>query len=175
MKKFIKGLLLVVLFNGYGQYSAAIKTGNIKCNELIESSGMGFSTEDSNVIWAHNDRDNKPKIFAINLDGSLVTSVVLDTSDENGFMSGDWEDMAVINKTLYIADVGDNPLNRKEHKILLLKEPKLSIKSNSIVEFKTYKFKFPKGYVSNNEAIAIDPISKKILVFSKKVKKRHYS
>ena len=153
------------------QYKKAKKTGVVQYKEITESSGITISSVSDEIMWVHNDQNNKPKLYAIGLDGALKTEVSLNYYDHKGNMNGDWEDISNYNKTLYIGDIGNNDLSRTEFKILLLNEPYMDVEKDIEIPFKIFRFKFPKGYVCNSEAMAIDPVRKKILIFSKKIKK----
>lgn len=103
--------------------------------ELKEISGWVFAN-DSTLI-AHNDGGNDPKIYVLNLDGSIRHKVTV-TNAENT----DWEDITLDQKgNLYIGDFGNNNNTRTNLKIL-----KVSLKKvldNEDVEAKLIAFSYP--------------------------------
>jgi len=103
--------------------------------ELKEISGWVFAN-DSTLI-AHNDGGNDPKIFVLNLDGSIRHKVSV-TNAENT----DWEDITTDHKgNLYIGDFGNNNNTRTNLKVL-----KVSLKKvldNEDVEAKFIEFSYP--------------------------------
>ena len=104
-------------------YDKPTVVGRIDSDEITESSGIAASPCQSDVFWTHNDSGNGAFVFAINLQGKhLGTWLVTDTRNE------DWEDLAAYRDTdgscyLYIGDVGNNKLERSEHRVYRVKEP----------------------------------------------------
>lgn len=103
--------------------------------DLKELSGWVFAN-DSTLI-AHNDGGNDPKLFVLNLDGSIRHKVSI-TNAENE----DFEDIALDDKgNLYVGDFGNNNNTRTDLKIL-----KVSLKKvleNQDVEAKFIEFSYP--------------------------------
>ena len=161
-------------------YDSATTLGIIRNKELIELSGVVSGGANKNILWVHNDRNNLPRLYALNIKGDTVGTYSLETFNDSGTMSGDWEDIARmpgIEKggfDLYIGDIGNNPMARKEHKILVVSEPLVDPKKSSQTiktEFKTIRFRFPEDYVCNSECLLIHPVSREIFIISKVVKK----
>lgn len=115
--------------------AATIQKTTRLSKDLKEISGWVFAN-DSTLI-AHNDGGNDPKIFVLNLDGSIRHKVDV-TNAENE----DWEDIALDQKgNLYIGDFGNNNNTRTNLKIL-----KVSLKKvldNQNVEAKFIEFSYP--------------------------------
>lgn len=103
--------------------------------DLKEISGWVFAN-DSTLI-AHNDGGNDPKIFVLNLDGSIRHKVSVTNAGNT-----DWEDIALDQKgNLYLGDFGNNNNTRTDLKIL-----KVSLKKvldNEDVEAKFIEFSYP--------------------------------
>ena len=163
-----------------GEYGSAETLGIIKNKELIELSGVVVGGLNKDILWVHNDRHNLPRLFALNLKGETAATYDLNTLNEEGTMAGDWEDIARLpgakkgSFNLYIGDIGNNPMKKKIHQILVVAEPKVDPKKSSQVidiKFKTIKFQFPDDYVCNSECLLIHPVTKTFYIVSKKVKK----
>nr|WP_294861646.1 hypothetical protein [uncultured Fluviicola sp.] len=123
-------LLLATLF----LVAATMQKAHRLPKDLKEISGWVFAN-DSTLI-AHNDGGNDPKIFVLNLDGSIRHKVSV-TNTENT----DWEDIALDQKNIYIGDFGNNNNTRTNLKII-----KVSLKKvldNQDVEAKFIEFSYP--------------------------------
>jgi hypothetical protein len=123
-------LLIATLF----LVAATMQKSNRLSKELKEISGWVFAN-DSTLI-AHNDGGNDPKIFVLNLNGSIRHKINV-TNAENV----DWEDIALDQKNIYIGDFGNNNNTRTDLKIL-----KVSLKKvldNQDVEAKFIEFSYP--------------------------------
>jgi hypothetical protein len=155
-----------------------VKTlGIIQSKNLIELSGIVSGGKNKDILWVHNDRDNLPYLYAINQKAQTVGIFNLNLFNEEGFMDGDWEDIARMpgekkgDFYICIGDIGNNPMTPKVYKILLVPEKLVTTDKIQNISFKTIKFTFPDGYICNNEALLIDPVTKMIYIVSKKVKK----
>lgn len=123
-------LLLATLF----LVAATMQKTNRLPKDLKEISGWVFAN-DSTLI-AHNDGGNDPKIFVLNLDGSIRHKISV-TNAENT----DWEDIALDQKNIYLGDFGNNNNTRTDLRIL-----KVSLKKvldNQDVEAKLIEFSYP--------------------------------
>lgn len=124
-------LILVTLFL---VAATAQKTTRLP-KDLKEISGWVFAN-DSTLI-AHNDGGNDPKIFVLNLDGSIRHKINV-TNAENE----DWEDLTLDQKgNLYIGDFGNNNNTRTDLRILKVSLKK--ILDNQDVEAKFIEFSYP--------------------------------
>lgn len=85
---------------------------------LDELSGMVASRKHPGVLWTHNDSGNDPELFALSLDGKLLAEI--DVAAKNV----DWEDIALApGDQLWICDCGNNDNERKDLRLLRVKEP----------------------------------------------------
>jgi hypothetical protein len=48
------------------------RTGTLRSSRLRESSGVAVSRSYPGVLWTHNDSDEKPFLYAVNLSGELL-------------------------------------------------------------------------------------------------------
>jgi len=115
------------------------KLFEIEFSEISELSGLAKSQQYENTYWAHNDSGDKPRLFALNSDGRVIIPPFL-----SGRFHGeeietnkqpwpglaielaaniDWEDIAVADGNIYIADIGNNGNARRDLGIYVLTEP----------------------------------------------------
>ncbi len=99
--------------------------GEIRSQDITESSGLVSSRCQRGVLWTHNDSGDDAFIFAIDRSGSH-----LGTWKVTGAQNIDWEDIAtrrVGDKCfLFIGDIGDNKMKRPVHRIYRVDEPTVS-------------------------------------------------
>jgi hypothetical protein len=104
-------------------------------------SGIVKSPQFENVWWVHNDSGDEPRLFAVDSTGhvplapwrreSYAVGVRLDTTDRApwpGLHLGaaahiDYEDIAVDDSLLYLADIGNNGNARRDLGIYVIREP----------------------------------------------------
>ena len=106
---------------------------------LNEISGIIRSQTYPDVWWVHNDSGDVPRLFAINAQGQPIMPGWLEnTYYAQEFLEGkqpwpgipilnsanvDWEDIAIADGKLYIADVGNNGNARRDLGVYVLNEP----------------------------------------------------
>jgi hypothetical protein len=89
--------------SGAGDAAWAPPIGQLDTAVIPESSGIDKSARYDGIYWTHNDSGNPAELFAITLDGKIVARIpVLDAPNL------DWEDIAVENGFVYVADIGNN-------------------------------------------------------------------
>jgi hypothetical protein len=109
----------------HGPYQLARVVGSIQNVSVKESSGLIASRSTPGAYWTQNDSGDGPFIYALNAEGQSMG-----TWRVTGAESDDWEDVSigpgpVAGKSyLYIGDIGDNDLVRKEIVIYRVPEPK---------------------------------------------------
>jgi len=144
---------------------------------MIELSGIAASRDHAGIFWVHNDNGNKPRIYAIDSKGKRVASF-----KPKQVPNDDWEDIALgpcsrepilAGATcLYLADTGDNDLNRHAYHILRLAEPNPPVvpSDNNVgidtKEVEIYTFNWPGG-PEDCEAMAV-LADTRVLLFSKR-------
>lgn len=148
-------------------YEDARQIGTITASELSEISGIAPSYREPDVYWVHNDSGGKARIYAVDSNGKRIA-----TFDVSGATNIDWEDIAsvsVVNSepALYIADIGNNHLDREELVIYRVGEPKLASEKSGLTETaEAFYFRYPDGQ-HDAEAIFVDPDSEQIYVVTK--------
>jgi hypothetical protein len=150
--------------------------GKIKSADITESSGLATSRCQENVLWTHNDSGDDAYIFALNFNGeNLGTWRIANVENI------DWEDIASFKDKsgkcfIYIGEIGDNKLRRREHAVFRVAEPgvsdatKSSSKKNSLMidAFEVVRFVYP-DFDQDAETLMVEPKSGDIYVVTKRV------
>ncbi len=155
-------------------YSEPKVVGEIKSNEIKESSGLAASKCAENVFWTHNDSGDDAFIFAIDAKGKKLATYKVQNAENT-----DWEDIAAFkNKNgecfLYIGNFGNNSRSRGEHTIYRVKEPndfsKDSSKKNpqATDAAETIKFTYP-DIRHDAETLLVHPETGDIYVITKRI------
>jgi hypothetical protein len=115
--------------------------GRVTHPPVDEMSGIVRSPQFENVWWVHNDSGDEPRLFAVDSTGTVplapwrrdayAVGAALDTTDRPawpGLHLGaaahvDYEDIAVEDSTLYLADIGNNGNARRDLGIYVIREP----------------------------------------------------
>ncbi|HYE74944.1 MAG TPA: hypothetical protein VEF04_16505, partial [Blastocatellia bacterium] len=153
--------------NASAFYEDARQIGTITASGLSEISGIAPSYTNPNVYWVHNDSGGKPQIYAVDSSGNHIA-----TFEVSGATNVDWEDIASVSganskPVLYIADIGNNFLDREVLIIYRIPEPRISsTKSGATETVETFYFRYPDGR-HDAEAIFVDPDSERIYVVTK--------
>jgi hypothetical protein len=134
---------------------------------LNEISGVVASHRYRNVIWAHNDSGDRPRIYAVGQRGGHLGSVSVAPA------AIDWEDMAMVpwgpgtRDRLYLADFGDNATARETITIYRTVEP--------LVRAGTVRRRYPTTAITlrypdgphDAEALLVDPVRKDLIIVTK--------
>ena len=117
----IRSLPLLTLFALVGAADSlapmTMVSGRLTDPALSECSGVVASRAHPGVIWAHNDSGNPAELFAIGVDGTTIARFAVAAPNL------DWEDIAIDDAGIYLADVGNNQRNRREVQVLRVDEP----------------------------------------------------
>src|SRR4051812_49127580 len=70
-------------------YGPPVVVGNIKSNELTESSGLAASRCQADLVWTHNDSGDGAFIFAMDLKANVLAVYQVPNAHNH-----DWEDIA---------------------------------------------------------------------------------
>ena len=153
-------------------YQSAQWAGNISNPEIKEASGIAVSHQNENVLWVINDSGNAPSLYAVLSNGRFVGEFTV-THTQNT----DWEDLAVFEYNqdhfIMIGDVGDNQAVREFCSLYIVKEPKLTrLASNEnkvLTPVSEIRFQYEDG-PQDCEAVAVDTVTRRILLLSKRKK-----
>jgi hypothetical protein len=126
---------------------------------IKEASGIADSKAVPQTLWVEEDSGNPPQLYSLNYDGSVRKKVYI-----KGATNHDWEDMALSDDSIYIAETGDNNLVRLEYAIYKFPEPTADV--DTVYGFEKVRFQYPDGS-HNAEAILVDPVTKDILIITK--------
>lgn len=135
---------------------------------LDEISGIAASRRTDDVFWVHNDAPRPASLLAINAQGERIAQLLVE-----GVRAVDWEDIASFVQDgkpwLLIGDVGDNAGTRKDYELILLEEPALQTKGETLSRKsdRRMRFRYPDGS-HNCEAMAVDPATRQVLLLSKR-------
>ena len=140
-------------------------TGTVNTPAAKEVSGLVRSRTQKDVLWAHNDSGDRPRLLAFSPSGSVLADVAV-----TGAKARDWEDMAAARGTLLIGDIGDNQGERGSIVVYRVDEPrvagangaKLSVRAGRI------ELRYPDA-AKDAEALLRDPESGAIVVVEKRM------
>ncbi len=135
-------------------------------SEVNESSGLVWANAQ---LWTHNDSGGQPEIYRID----TATGQVLQTVVVDNFPQVDWEDIAVDENYIYIAETGNNDGNRTNLKILKIAKTDIGNTDTVHVLAEAINFNyadqndFTPSTQSNFDCEAITVVEDSILLFSK--------
>ncbi len=151
--------------------------GQIKSDEITESSGIVASRCNQNVLWTHNDSGDSAFIFALNGKGEK-----LGTWKVSGAKNKDWEDIAEFQDKqtrkcfLFIGDIGNNKRLRSEMTIYRVAEPQVSDENknssvknpNQTENAQAIKFEYP-DMRHDAETLMVHPETGDIYILTKRL------
>lgn len=149
---------------------ASITASRLEPDLLDEASGLAASRRDDDLLWGINDSGNAPLLFALDQKGNLRGRARV-----RGVGNVDWEDLATFEldgrSWILVADVGDNQNERNETTLLIIEEPDPArLRPGKDIEVRVTAYlpvSFPGG-PRDCEAVAVDPISRQIILLSKR-------
>jgi hypothetical protein len=175
-KLYIVCIILLVSCVIYAQdepeFSNRVDLGLIEHPELVEGSGVVESSQNTHVLWSHNDRNHLNRLFAFNSQGSHLGIYWID-----GVENRDWEDIAIgpgpdpdINY-IYIGEIGDNDSVHEYKYIYRIQEPVVNYNQSpqeiTLYDVETIIYQYPDGN-RDSETLMLDPLTKDIYVVSKR-------
>lgn len=141
--------------------------GQITDRQIDEVSGIAVSNIADSVLWVINDSGDAANVYAVTRTGDLLgaTQVI-------GTQNRDWEDMDsfVYEGTAYllIAETGDNDARYDGYHIYVVEEPVITAGvPTEIGPAWQIDFEYPNG-TRDCEAVAVDLVSEKIFLLSKR-------
>jgi hypothetical protein len=127
----------------------ATKVSVINDPRITESSGLAASRAHPGIAYTVNDSGHSPQVFAIDINSGNVVGV----TTVSGVHWQDTEAMGLANGKLWVGDVGNNELNRKDAALYELDEPGFG-------DHRVRATRFPvtlKGMPADVESMAILP------------------
>jgi hypothetical protein len=135
---------------------------------LDETSGLAASRAYPGVFYAHNDRGNAPEVFAFSREGRHLGRFLLADAP-----TLDIEDLALgpcpAGTCLYLADTGNNRMDREEFAILRTPEPAFDPAGPTAVEvvpWERFTLRYP-DRAHDVEAMLVDPRTGQIWLITK--------
>jgi hypothetical protein len=151
---------------GAAQASVA---GTVANPDLVEISGLS-SSRTQDVLWAHNDSGDTPRVFALRPSGKPLATYTL-----NGAEATDWEDMAIgagpANGVayLYMGDIGDNASIRPSITVYRIEEPTFDpTSSNQSADATAIVLIYPDG-AHDAETLLADPENGDLYIITKNI------
>ena len=127
---------------------------------IAEISGIADSKINPGYIWGEEDSGNPPRLFLVGHGGQVAKSVYL-----KGIVNRDWEELALSNGDIYLAETGDNNQVYGSYKFYLFTEPSYS--TDTVYQIETISFSYPDGS-HDSEAFLVDPVNKDIYIITKR-------
>ncbi|XOV88412.1 MAG: hypothetical protein ACFHX7_00695 [Pseudomonadota bacterium] len=122
-----------------GDVAGVVKVLDLAFGGISEMSGMVRSRRFDDIYWMHNDSGDTARLFAVNSEGRVQfpgyladqyhgETMTPGTSPWPGLTvlgasNVDWEDIAIDEDNLYIADLGNNGNARRDLGVYVLPEP----------------------------------------------------
>lgn len=132
------------------------QVGKLKFKHIDESSGIVRSRLWPEIIWTHNDSNDKARIFGVDLEGNIVSPDWFKGTFKGiqipDIVNIDWEDIATDDKgNLFIAACGNNGNARRDLAIYKVREPN-PYEQILTRSYRTYNFEWPdqKEFPPNN-------------------------
>lgn len=152
------------------RYGEGEQVGTLGDPLVKESSGLAWGWR-NHVLWTHNDSGGGAILWAFDTHGKRVARVQV-----TGASNRDWEDMASFQldgkSYLLIAETGNNNKSRRAGVLYILEEPAMTLthpqRNLAAKVLATIEFHFA-DKPQDCEAVAVDPIRRKILLVSKEL------
>lgn len=125
---------------------------------LREASGIADS-KTGKGLWVQEDSGNPTQLYLLGYDGKLARKVYL-----SGVTNRDWEDLALVDNQLYLADIGDNNKVYADYTIYRFDEPAPG--TDTVANIQAIRFRYPDG-AHDAEAILVDPSTKDLYIITK--------
>ena len=145
--------------------------GTVRHEDLTEVSGIVASRQNPGVLWAHNDSGDSARLFAMKTDGSHLGIYAL-----TGARAVDYEDIAIGPGPkpdvdyLYVADTGNNMLDRSVVTVYRVPEPVFEASPPSDLRalqgVEALRMKFPDG-PHECETLLSDPLTGDLYLISR--------
>ncbi len=140
MKAILLVQLLAISLTGFAAEENPVRMiGKVAHAPINEMSGIVKSRRFDGVYWVHNDSGDVARLFAVNRMGEVIITHFLQQSYYGETLQAgkeewpglevllavnqDWEDIAVDDEYVYIADLGNNGNARRDMGVYVLHEP----------------------------------------------------
>jgi hypothetical protein len=141
------------------------RTGTVATAQATELSGLVASPDQRGVLWTHNDSGDRPRVFALRADGSVLADL-----DVPGAEAVDWEDIAIGpepsgGRALYVADIGDNAARRAAVDVYRFPEPRVPA-TGTTAPATRLRLRYPDG-PHDAETLLVDPRTGELAIVTK--------
>lgn len=153
-------------------FGERVDLGLVEYGQINEASGLAASRKNAEVLWTHNDSDDKSRIFALNTQGKHLGVYAI-----AGVTLRDWEDLAIGpgpaegQDYLYIGEIGDNAAAFDLKYIYRIPEPGVNAKQEpvnvTLSGAETITLQYPDGN-RDAETLVVDPLTKDVYIISKR-------
>lgn len=139
--------------------------GRLERAEVTEASGLAASSRHRDVLWTHNDSGGAAGVYAFDRDGrDLGFFALLDGGEPVTLV--DAEDLAIVDGTLYLGDIGDNGRQRSSVAIHLFPEPTGVGTDSTVTTSRVIEVRYPEGS-TDAEALLVDPVTGELVLLSR--------
>jgi hypothetical protein len=148
-----------------------VTRGTLANPALTELSGLVRSRDHRDVLWAHNDSGDVPRVFAVGVDGADLGIVSIGAAT-----AVDWEDIALGpgpggRDHLFVGDIGDNSASRPDVTVYRIPEPDPPAAGTGAAGAQRLTLRYPDG-AHDAEALLIDARSGDLVIVTKVVEGR---
>ena len=157
---------------GVPSFAKAATNGMVNIPLLTEASGIAASRNNPGVLWTHNDSGNPAVVYALDSQGRNLGTYALPGNNDNediGIGPGPVPNVAY----LYVADFGDNNVNRANIHIYQIPEPAVyawqtnsPVANRAMKGARTITLTYPDG-AHDAEAEFVDPVTGDWFVLTK--------
>lgn len=155
---------------GCPDYEVPVITGAVDRAASSELSGLVASRKFPGVLWTHNDGD-RPVLIALDRDGTHLADI-----DVGSAGLTDWEELALGPARdggpdeLYLADTGDNALERESIQVIRVPEPD-PFTDSAVRGAESFELVYGDGKAHDAEAMFVEPRSGRIFIVTKRADK----
>ncbi len=156
-------------------FAEGVEAGRVANAELDELSGLAASRVEADLLYAHNDSGDGPRLFLLDGRGAHLGTLTLE-----GAGARDWEDLAVGPgpdgaSFVYVGDVGDNAartgVGTPRASVTVYRVPEPSVDRAAVPVAltalpETFVFTYPDG-PHDCESLAVDPETGDLLLLAK--------
>jgi len=172
---FSKAFVMIMVPDDFVAKGVALSTIKQE-NTLNEISGMAASVKNPDCFWVHNDSGDEARLYLINTDGSIVSTVNLVTDHTD---NRDWEDIAVGpgpvegETYIYIGEIGDLDRKYSDKYIFRIVEPEIDLNGENkslripSAKISTITFDYSDGS-RDAEILMIDPTTRDLYIITKR-------
>ena len=139
---------------------ASVPSANVITPLVAEISGIAASAANPGYIWAHEDSGTPTQLYLVGNNGSVAKKIFIKKTTNR-----DWEEMALVQQDIYIAETGDNNQAYTNYRFYKFPEPLMS--ADTVFAVDTISFTYPDGS-HDSEAFLVDATTRDIFIITKR-------